>query len=175
MTHGSLFFINNFLLPIASESSTSPAEFIMATMCKICAGPIEPPDQHDHCFACLGLAHAEAVLDESDCGHCADLPARVLRTRRDVVRGLFGVRPTACSVSDVLCFLQYRLDSGCLPSTLKVYVAGIASFRSPLGRQTISRHVLVVSFLKGVRRLHEIGVGGVGVKSFFVHSAKSCQ
>ncbi|KAF4113460.1 hypothetical protein G5714_006005 [Onychostoma macrolepis] len=70
----------------------------MATVCKICAGPIEPPDQHDHCVACLGLAHAEAALVESDCGHCADLPARVLRTRRDMIRGLFGVRPTAASV-----------------------------------------------------------------------------
>ncbi len=55
-----------------AESSTSPVEFIMATVCKICAGPIEPPDQHYHCIACLGLAHAETALDESDCGHCAD-------------------------------------------------------------------------------------------------------
>ncbi|KAL1248894.1 hypothetical protein QQF64_022212 [Cirrhinus molitorella] len=30
--------------------------------------------------------------------------------------------------TDVLRFLQYRLDSGCLPSTLEVYVAAIASF-----------------------------------------------
>ncbi|KAK2903415.1 hypothetical protein Q8A67_008128 [Cirrhinus molitorella] len=56
----------------------------MATICKICVGPIEPPDQHDHCVACLGLVHAEAALDDSSCGHCADLPARVLRAHRDV-------------------------------------------------------------------------------------------
>ncbi len=73
-------------------------EFVMASVCKICAGPIEPLDQHLHCVACLGLAHAEAALDESDCGHCADLPVRVLRARRDVVRGLFGVGLTAASV-----------------------------------------------------------------------------
>ncbi len=30
----------------------------------------------------------------------------------------------------VLSLLQYRLDSGSLPSTLKVYVAAIASFRA---------------------------------------------
>ncbi len=48
-------------------------ELVMASVCKICAGPIEPLDQHLHCVACLGLAHAEAALDESDCGHCADL------------------------------------------------------------------------------------------------------
>ncbi len=58
---------------ITSESSTSPVEFVMATVCKICAGPIELLDHHLHCVACLGLAHAEAALDESDCGHCADL------------------------------------------------------------------------------------------------------
>ncbi len=61
-------------------------EFVMASVCKICAGPIELLDHHLHCVACMGLAHAEAALDESDCGHCADLQAR-----RDLVRGLFGV------------------------------------------------------------------------------------
>ncbi len=54
-------------------------EFVMTSVCKICAGPIEPLDHHLHCVACLGLAHAEAALDESDCGHCADLPG--LRTQ----------------------------------------------------------------------------------------------
>ncbi len=82
---------------ITSESSTSPVEFVMATVCKICAGPIEPLDHHLHCVARLGLAHAEAALDESDCGYCADLPARVLRACRDMVRGLFGVGLTAAS------------------------------------------------------------------------------
>ncbi len=69
----------------------------MTSYCRICAGPIVPPDSHDHCIACPGLAHAEAALEESDCAHCADLPIRVLRTRRNVARGPFGVRPTAAS------------------------------------------------------------------------------
>ncbi len=47
--------INAMPTTITSESSTSPVEFVMATVCKICA---------------------EAALDESDCGHCADLPVR---------------------------------------------------------------------------------------------------
>ncbi len=72
---------------------------MMTSYCRICAAPIEnPPDGHDHCIACLGLAHAEAVLEESDCAQCADLPLRVLRTRRNVARGLLGVRPTAANV-----------------------------------------------------------------------------
>ncbi len=55
---------------------------------------------------------------------------------------------STCTVSDVLSFLQYRLDSGSLPSTLKVYVAAIALFHFPQGGQSIDRHTLVVSFLK---------------------------
>ncbi len=59
------------------------------------------------------------------------------------------IDPATCSVVDVRRFLWYRLDSGSLPSTLKVYVAAFASFRSPLDGQSIDRHALVVSFLKG--------------------------
>ncbi len=70
----------------------------MTSYCRICVGPIEnPPDSHDNCIACL-LAHAEVALEESDCAQCADLPLRVLRTRRNVARGLFGVRPTAANI-----------------------------------------------------------------------------
>ncbi len=68
--------------------------------------------------------------------------------------GQAHIDPATCTMSDVLCFLQYRLDSGTLPSTLKVYVAAIASFRSPQGGQSIGRHALVARFLKGVRSLH---------------------
>ncbi len=64
------------------------------------------------------------------------------------------IDPVTCTVLDVLSFLQYRLDSGSLPSTLKVYVAAIAAFCSPQGGQSIGRDPMVVSFLKGARRLH---------------------
>ncbi len=47
--------------------------------------------------------------------------------------GQATIDPATYTISDVLSFLQYRLDSGSLPSTLKVYVAAIASFRSPQG------------------------------------------
>ncbi len=59
---------------------------------------------------------------------------------------LCHIDPAACSCRMFLRFLRYRLDSGSLLSTLKVYVAAIASFRSPLGGQSIGRHALVVSF-----------------------------
>ncbi len=84
-------------------------------------------------------------------------------------------------MSDVLSFLHYRLDSGSLPSTLKVYVAAIASFRSLQGGQSIGRHALVVSFLKGARGLHSQrptavppwGLGGV--QSFFTATIRACN
>ncbi len=49
------------------------------------------------------------------------------------------IDPATSSVTDVLRFLQYRLDRGSLLSTLKVYFAAIALFRSLLGRQSINR------------------------------------
>ncbi|XP_056608266.1 uncharacterized protein LOC130425869 [Triplophysa dalaica] len=71
----------------------------MASYCRLCAGPIDPQDTHEHCIACLGLAHAETAFCESDCAHCADLPARVLRTRRNIARGNIGSRLTATNES----------------------------------------------------------------------------
>ncbi|XDV15183.1 hypothetical protein PO909_015313 [Leuciscus waleckii] len=63
------------------------------------------------------------------------------------------IDPVTSSVSDVLRFLQHRMDSGSLPSTLKVYVAAIAAFRSPVDGQSIGKHAMVTRFLRGARRL----------------------
>ncbi len=94
-SRGSINACNNYVRIFSFTTDSCK----MTSYCRICAGPIEnPPDSHDHCIACLGLAHPEAALEESDCAHCADLPLRVLRTRRNVARGLFGVRPTADNV-----------------------------------------------------------------------------
>ncbi len=70
----------------------------MTSYCRICVGPIEnPPDSHNHCITCLGLAHTEVALEECNCAHCADLTMPVLRIHWNVACGLFGVRPTAAS------------------------------------------------------------------------------
>ncbi len=68
--------------------------------------------------------------------------------------GQAHIDPATCTVSDVLSFLQHRLDSGSCPSTLKVYVAAITAFRSPQSGQSFGKNTLVVSFLKGAKRLH---------------------
>ncbi len=68
--------------------------------------------------------------------------------------GQAHINPATCTVLDVLSLLQYRLDSGSLPLTLKVYVAAITTFRSPQSGQSFGKNALVVSFLKGAKRLH---------------------
>lgn len=49
--------------------------------CGVCEGPIELPDGHDSCVFCLGHAHAEAAVIESNCPHCGEMSVRALRTR----------------------------------------------------------------------------------------------
>ncbi len=72
----------------------------MATVCKICADPKEPTLSLRRL---PGPGPHRGALDESDCGHCADLPAHVLRARRDMVRGLLGVRPTVLGAGASSC------------------------------------------------------------------------
>ncbi len=121
----------------------------------------EPGTMEPSCVAASGLS-----------GELDALQARVIDTlteaRAPSTRRLYALKwgvfvkwchqahidPVVCTVLDVLSSLQYRLDSGSLPSTLKVYVAAIAAFRSPQGGQSIGRDPMVVSFLKGARRLH---------------------
>ena len=69
------------------------SEHLMASTCQTCVGPIDLPDEHEFYVACLGLAHAEAVFTDSTCAHCAKLPGRTLRTRRDMVCAITGTRP----------------------------------------------------------------------------------
>ena len=64
-----------------------------------------------------------------------------------------GVDPVDCAVASVLEFLQDRFSAGLTPSTLKVYVAAIGAFHSPLDGGPLGRHHLVARFLRGARRL----------------------
>ncbi|XP_016097960.1 NACHT, LRR and PYD domains-containing protein 12-like [Sinocyclocheilus grahami] len=90
-------------------------------------GAVEP--------ACVA---ASGILEELN-----TLPPRVIETITKC-----RAPSTSCPVSDVLRFLQHKLNNGSLPSMLKVYVAAIASFRSPVDGQSIGKHALVVRFLK---------------------------
>ncbi len=121
----------------------------------------EPRTMEPSCVAASGLSGELDALQSRVIDILTEARAPSTRRLYALKWGVFvkwchqaHIDPVACTVLDVLSFLQYRLDSGSLPSTLKVYVAAIAAFRSPQGGQSIGRDPMVVSFLKGARRLH---------------------
>ncbi|KAL0165880.1 hypothetical protein M9458_037724, partial [Cirrhinus mrigala] len=60
--------------------------------------------------------------------------------------------PVNCPVGTVLEFLQDRLSAGLTHSTLKVYVAAIAAYHTPLGSLSVGKDPLVTRFLRGALR-----------------------
>ncbi len=121
----------------------------------------EPGTMEPSCVAASGLSEELNALQSRVIDTLTEARAPSTRRLYALKWGVFvkwchqaHIDPVTCTVLDVLSFLQYRLDSGSLPSTLKVYVAAIAAFRSPQGGQSIGRNAMVVSFLKGARRLH---------------------
>ncbi|KAG1930741.1 hypothetical protein F2P79_022070 [Pimephales promelas] len=82
-----------------------------------------------------------------------ELPAalRSLFSKWSVNRDL---NPRRCGVPWLHGFLQLLLDKGRSPSTLKVYVAGIAAFTDLTHSQSIRRNKLVIRFLRGARRMN---------------------
>ncbi len=121
----------------------------------------EPGTMEPSCVAASGLSEELNALQSRVINTLTEARAPSTRRLYALKWGVFvkwchqaHINPVTCTMSDVLSFLQYRLDSGSLPSTLKVYVAAIAALRPPQGRQSIGRNAMVVSFLKGARRLH---------------------
>ncbi|XP_048057412.1 zinc finger protein 271-like [Megalobrama amblycephala] len=121
------------------------------------------------------LAPAAGVLGSTSVDprrELSDLPRNVLDTishaRAPSTRRLYAqkwsdfvswcstrnIDPDECDVSSILTFLQERLELGRAPSTLKVYVAAIAAFHSPIAGQSVVQNDLVIKFLRGSRRLH---------------------
>lgn len=69
-----------------------------------------------------------------------------------------ALNPVDCPISVVLDFLQYLLDTGRSPATLKVCVAALSAYRDPMEQVSIGAYRLVVAFLKGAVRLkHQYG------------------
>ncbi len=62
--------------------------------------------------------------------------------------------PRRCPIRVVLSFLQQGLERRLSPSTLKVYVAAIASNHDPVEGKSVGKHDWVVRFLRGARRLN---------------------
>ena len=57
-----------------------------------------------------------------------------------------------CSVPIILDFLEYLLDKGLTPSTLKVYMAAISCYHVRVDNSTVGSHYLVSQFFKGAQR-----------------------
>ncbi len=62
--------------------------------------------------------------------------------------------PQRCTIGVVISSLQERLECRLSPSTLKVYVAAIASHHDAVDGRFLRKHDLIVSFLKGARRMN---------------------
>ncbi len=62
--------------------------------------------------------------------------------------------PRRCPIGVVLSFLQERLELRLSPSTLKVYVAAIVAHLDAVDGRSLGKHDLIVSFLKGARRMN---------------------
>jgi hypothetical protein len=113
----------------------------------------------------LGLAPEGARYLEA--GLSAGVVETLLSSRAPSTRRLYSLKwnvfstwcrerevdPVNCPVASVLEFLQDRFSAGLSPSTLKVYVAAIAVFHSPIGAGPLGRHHMVVRFLRGARRI----------------------
>ncbi len=113
----------------------------------------------------VGVAPEGAQLIAS--GLSTEVVETILQSRAPSTRKLYGLKwnlftswcrdrqldPVNCPVGPVLEFLQARLSSGLTHSTLKVYVAAITAYHTPLADQSVGRHPLVTSFLRGALRL----------------------
>ncbi len=96
-----------------------------------------------------------------------------------------GQDPENCPVSDILDFLQQRMDDGSMPSTLKVYVAAILAFHAAINGRPVGKYDLIIRFLRGARRPFSIlgsyssilgfGSGAGGTSPPTLRATSECQ
>ncbi len=78
-----------------------------------------------------------------------------------------AVDPVNCPVGPVLEFLQEKLAAGAAATTLRAYVAAIATWRE-LDEIPLGRHRMVSAFMRGIRRLRPVRPIGVPSWAFLV-------
>ncbi len=112
----------------------------------------------------VGVAPERAQLIAS--GLSIKVVETILQSRAPSMRKLYGLKwrlftswcgdhqldPVNCPVGTVLEFLQARFSAGLSHSTLRVYVAAIASYHAHMGGQ-VGKDPLITRFLRGVMRL----------------------
>ncbi len=110
----------------------------------------------------VGVAPEGAQLIAS--GLSTEVVETIFQSRAPSTRKLYGLKwrlftgdhqldPVNCPVGTVLEFLQARFSAGLSHSTLRVYVAAIASYHAPMGGQSVGKDPLITRFLRGVMRL----------------------
>ncbi len=111
-----------------------------------------------------GVMEAVGVAPE---GLSTEVVETILQSRAPSTRKLYSLKwrlftswcgdhqldPVNCPVGTVLEFLQARFSAGLSHSTLRVYVAAIASYHAPMGGQSVGKDPLITRFLRGVMRL----------------------
>ncbi len=95
-------------------------------------------------------------------GLSTEVVETILQSRAPSTRKLYGLKwrlftswcgdhqldPVNCPVGTVLEFLQTRFSTGLSHSTLRVYVAAIASYHAPMGGQSVGKDPLITRFLR---------------------------
>ncbi len=113
----------------------------------------------------VGVAPEGAQLIAS--GLSTEVVETILQSRAPSTRKLYGLKwrlftswcgdhqldPVNCPIGTVLECLQARFSAGLSHSTLRVYVAAIASYHAPMGGQSVGKDPLIICFLHGVLRL----------------------
>ncbi|CAM4725781.1 unnamed protein product [Leuciscus chuanchicus] len=136
-------------------------------------GPAVPSKGHDispspRVVEVVGLASEGAQLIES--GLSTEVVETILQSRAPSTRKLYALKwklfstwcrdrnlnPVNCPIGTVLDFLQDRFSAGLSPSTLKVYVAAISAYHTPLTGTSVGRDPLIIRFLRGTLRLRPV-------------------
>ncbi len=113
----------------------------------------------------VGVAPEGAQLIAS--GLPAEVVETILQSRAPSTRKVYTLKwkfftswcrarqqdPVNCPVGTVLEYLQARLSAGVSHSTVKVHVAALSAYHSPLDGNTVGKHPLVICFLRGARRM----------------------
>ncbi len=109
----------------------------------------------------VGVAPEGAQLIAS--GLPAEVVETILQSRAPSTRKVYALKwnfftswcrahqqdPVNCPVGTVLEYLQARFSAGVSHSTVKVHVAALSAYHSPLDGNTVGKHPLVIRFLRG--------------------------
>ncbi len=111
-----------------------------------CGRYLAPRDGHERCFACLGLAHAEAAFVDESCTHCGMMTISELRSRLQLLQR--GRVPVPLPRSNPPQRVAASGDTGDLRITVSAFPSGNLTPPALRSQQSCRRSAL--GHLKGV-------------------------